>query len=199
MKLRLFTTLVLALALAAPAYASTFEGTLTTGIQTSVEGTVIVAPTANPIAGIYTSTQNVVLSALGAQFIRYRDDGGVPTCSTGTLYTGSITVSSSVSTIQARSCYANNASSSPAVFLYAINPPSAPAPSGGGGGGGGGSSLPPPAVVGDATGDSIVNVLDFNAVLVAWGSTGGSIPADLNRDGIVDILDFNVLIINWTP
>ena len=28
-----------------------------------------------------------------------------------------------------------------------------------------------------------MNVLDFNAVLVAWGITGSSIPADLNRDG----------------
>ena len=192
-------TRVLALALLVPAFAgaSEFTGTLTTGVQTGVEGTVIVAPTASPGAGVYTSAQSVVLAASGAQSIHYTTDGTAPTCTSGSTYSVAISVSAS-QVIQALSCYPSGVASAVSVFAYAINPPSAPAPSGGGGGGGGGSTLPPPVVVGDVTGDGTVNVLDFNAVLVAWGTAGSSISADLNRDGVVDILDFNVLIINWT-
>lgn len=184
-----------------PALVSASEavGTLTTGIQSGIDGTVVVAPTAIPIAGVYTSVQNVTLVASGAQSIRYTADGTTPTCSTGTVYTTAISVTAS-QVIQALSCYPNSVASAVATFGYAINPPSAPASSSGsGGGGGGGSFLPPPVVMGDATGDGVVNVLDFNAVLVAWGTSGTGILADLNRDGIVDILDFNSLIINWTP
>ncbi len=196
--------LFISLFILAPAFASAsnFSGPLTTEVQTGVEGTVIVTPTASPIGGIYPSTQSVTLSAPGSSSIYYTTDGSTaPVCTSSTKYISAISVSAS-QVIQARSCYPNNASSTVATFAYAINPPSAPAPSGsggsGGGGGGGGSVLPPPAVVGDATGDGIVNVLDFNAVLVAWGSVGTSLSGDLNRDGVVDILDFNILIINWT-
>ena len=199
---------LVALLLLFPALVSASEaaGTLTTGIQTGIEGTVIVVPTANPVAGVYTAAQNVTLVALGAQSIRYTTDGTAPSCSLGSVYTAAIAVSAS-QVIQALSCYPNAFASAVSVVGYAIKPPSGPAAGssgsggsgGGGGGGGGGSFLPSPVVMGDATGDAIVNILDFNAVLVAWGSTGPSILADLNRDGVVDIIDFNVLIINWTP
>lgn len=197
MKYTFYSVLALSLMFAAPAYASIFEGTLTTGIQTGVEGTVVVAPSASPVAGVYTSAQSVVLTASGAQSIRYTTDGSIPSCTSGSVYGAAIDVSAS-QVIQALSCYPNSVASAVSTFAYAINPPAAPAPSGGGGGGGGGSILPPPPVTGDATGDSLVNILDFNAVVVAWGSSGSSLPADLNRDGLVDILDFNILIINWT-
>ena len=201
--------LFISLFILAPAFASAsvFNGTLTTDVQTGVEGTVIVMPTASPIAGLYTSAQSVTLTAPGSSSIHYTTDGTTaPTCTTGNTYGPAISVSAS-QVIQALSCYPNSVASVVSVFGYAINPPAPPvppAPGGGGGGGGGGGSggggsvLPPPAVVGDATGDSIVNVLDFNAVLVAWGTTGSSIPSDLNRDGVVDILDFNILLINWS-
>ena len=51
---------------------------------------------------------------------------------------------------------------------------------------------------GDLNSDAAVNLLDFNALFVAWGSTGSNVPADLNHDGVVDLLDFNILFVNWT-
>ena len=51
---------------------------------------------------------------------------------------------------------------------------------------------------GDITGNGVVDLFDFNAIVVDWGSTGSSLSSDLNRDGVVDILDFNILIVNWS-
>jgi uncharacterized repeat protein (TIGR02543 family) len=48
----------------------------------------------------------------------------------------------------------------------------------------------------DITGDGIVDVLDFNALMVAWGTTGVQ-AADINHDCTVDILDFNALMVGW--
>lgn len=193
---------ILALAFVVPAYASEITGTLTTGVSTGVEGTVAVTPTASPVAGTYTSAQSVTLSASGASSIRYTIDAAAPTCSTGTLYSGVISVSSSL-TIRAVGCY-NGTASQTGTFAYGIN--ITPPPSGGGGGGGGGavlgastSALSNGDIAGPAgTSDGGVDILDFNALIVAWGTTGASIPADFNHDGVVDLLDFNVLIVNWT-
>jgi len=44
----------------------------------------------------------------------------------------------------------------------------------------------------------LVNLTDFNALIVAWGLTGSNLTADLNHDGVVDLSDFNLLIVNWT-
>lgn len=77
--------------------------------------------------------------------------------------------------------------------------------SGGGGGGGGGGSTPI-TVNNDASNDDLqadsnkdgkVDILDFNALMVNWGTVAGSV-ADFNKDGVVDIFDFNLLMINWT-
>lgn len=81
-------------------------------------------------------------------------------------------------------------------------PGSNPTPGGEGAGGGGGdeATIPPPAgtsATGDITGDGRVGILDFNALMIAWGQTGTGISADLNGDGRVDIFDFNVLMVNW--
>jgi len=86
----------------------------------------IVAPTANPVAGTYTSTQNVILTAAGSSSIRYTTDGTTsPTCSSGTVYSGAISVNSS-QTIKAIACYPDGASSSVSSFAYTINlPPNA--------------------------------------------------------------------------
>jgi hypothetical protein len=113
-------------------FATTDEGTLgDPTVETGIVGTLISAPTASPVAGTYTSTRSVTLTASGSQSIRYTVDGSTPTCSVGTVYSGTISVSSS-KTIKAISCYPDGSSSSVASFAYTI--------SGGGGGGGGSSS-----------------------------------------------------------
>lgn len=202
MKLRLFSILVLALAFAMPVYASISEdtGTLTTGVQTGVPpGMVIVAPTASPGAGVYVSAQNVVLSASGAMSIHYTTDGTAPTCASGSVYGSAINVSAS-QIIQALSCYPNGVASAVSVFGYVINPPSAPAPSGGGGGGG---ILPTPTPTPGSSGSAdidhsgAVDVLDFNVLVVNWGSSPSNTNADLNHDGVVDIFDFNLFMVGW--
>ena len=178
--------------------ASEVTGTLSTGVETGIHGTVTVAPSASPGAGVYASAQSVTLAAVGASAIRYTADGSTPSCSSGTAYASPIGVSSS-QVITAIACYANGASSPTAAFQYAINPPSAPAPtSGGGGGGGAGGGSSAPAVSGDANGDSLVNVLDFNTLIVHWNESGSGVSGVLNSDSLVDIFDFNILIINWT-
>jgi len=184
-----------ALLFVVPAYASEVTGTISTGVTTGVEGTVAASPTASPLPGSFTSAQNVTLTAAGSDSIRYIVDGASPTCSTGSVYGGNIDVDSSL-TIRAVACY-NGTASQVGTFAYAINI-TPPAP---GGGGGGGGPLPPSTPAqsnGDINNDGDVDVTDFNAVVVAWGSTGSNLVADFNHDGVVDILDFNILVVNWT-
>jgi len=75
-------------------------------------------------------------------------------------------------------------------------------PSGGGGGGGGGwtptATLSVAAQKADTNNDSKIDILDFNALMVNWGSTSFGNAADFNNDGKVDIFDFNYLMIYWT-
>ncbi|MFA5877960.1 MAG: VWA domain-containing protein [Candidatus Staskawiczbacteria bacterium] len=77
------------------------------------------SPTADPPAGTYTSAQNVILTASGASSIYYTTDGTDPTCSTGTVYSGTIPVPESL-TIKAIACYGINYSAV-ATFPYVIN------------------------------------------------------------------------------
>ena len=49
----------------------------------------------------------------------------------------------------------------------------------------------------DLDGDTTVGILDFLALLDAWGDPGG--PADLDGDGTVGILDFLQLLAEWGP
>lgn len=186
------------LVFATPAYASEVTGTLSTGISTGVQGTVAATPSASPLPGTYSSVQNVTLSASSADNIRYTIDATAPTCSTGNLYSSTISVGSS-QTIRAIGCY-NGTASQIGTFAYGINITS---PGGGGvgvGGGGGGSTTPPPSgnKPGDVNSDNDVDILDFNSIFVDWGKTGTSLNSDLNRDGVVDLFDFNILIINWS-
>ena len=93
------------------------------------------APSPSPAAGIFTSTQSVTLSAgTGVSSIRYNIGSTAPTCSSGTLYTGAISVSTT-STIKAVACYPGTVSSEVTTLSYTIR-----RSSGGGGGGGGGST-----------------------------------------------------------
>ena len=79
-------------------------------------------PVADPIAGTYTSAQQVTLSTTtqGAE-IRYTLDGSAPTV-TSTLYTGPISVSQSV-TIKAVAIAAGHQDSAVETFSYTINIP----------------------------------------------------------------------------
>lgn len=121
------------------ASASEVTGTLTTGVQTGVQGIVISAPIASPAAGTYIGTQSVTLSSSGSQSIRYTTDGTVPTCTTGIVYSGALSVASA-QTVQAIACYPNSISSSVLSSAYVINT-TVTTGGGGGGGGGGGSSI----------------------------------------------------------
>ncbi len=178
------------------ASASSVGGTLTPGGGLSgvgVTGTVVTPPIANPSAGVYTSTQNVTLTASGASSIHFTTDGSSPTCSTGTVYSSAISVSVS-QVIEAISCYPGNASSTVASYLYAINPGST-----GGGGGTTGSPISSPNIgtTGGTSGSQIIGIADFILLMENWGQTGLGNPADFNKDGAVNIGDFIWLMSNW--
>jgi hypothetical protein len=48
----------------------------------------------------------------------------------------------------------------------------------------------------DIGGDGVVNVVDFLALLQAWGPNPGH-PADIDGSGEVDTIDFLALLQNW--
>ncbi len=186
------------------ALASEVTGNLTTGtiginstVGTVIEGVVIAPPAISPIAGTYTSAQSVSLTANGSLSIHYTTDGSVPACSTGTVYSGAISVSSSQN-IKAISCYQDNHSSSVASFAYIINISTGGSSSGGSSSGGGTPPSTPTYALGDANKDGKVDIFDFNLLMVNWGNNPTNPSADLNNDGKVDIFDFNILMINWT-
>ena len=62
-------------------------------------------------------------------------------------------------------------------------------------------SWPGPVVEGDLDGDGTVGILDFLALLAAWGPCPATCPpacfADLDGDCTVGILDFLTLLANW--
>ena len=150
-------------------------------------------PIASPLPGTYTSAQSVTLSTTSVSTsIHYIIDGANPTCSTGTVYSGAISIAST-QTIKAIACYEENFSDV-ATFAYIINNPTSPAPSGGGGGGGGMSPATPKT--GDINNDSKVDKYDFAMLMAVWGNTGSS-AADLNHDSKVDKYDFALLMLNW--
>lgn len=94
-------------------------------------------PTFSPIAGTFTATQSVTITSSGSDSIRYTDDGTTPSCSTGTLYSGAVSVSST-KTLKAIACSATDVPSSVVSALFTINS----VVSGGGGSGGGPVVLP---------------------------------------------------------
>ncbi len=198
MKLKTLFICALGLIVAIPALASTATGPLDTGVGSGsgVQGTVMGAPTASPVAGTYNSTQSVVLSSPGASWISYTTDGATSTCSNAST-TGAISVTSS-KTIKAISCYANNVSSTVASFAYVLQcatqsvsngtvgayptcaitcnsgytlSGSSCVASGGGGGGGGGS--------GDTVAPTIsqiaVTTLADNYAVISWKTNESSL------------------------
>ncbi len=69
-----------------------------------------------------------------------------------------------------------------------------------GGSSGGGSVGNTCKLVGNIDGDRAcdADILDFNLLMLNWGSTVSGNDADLNNDDKVDILDLNILMLNWT-
>jgi len=210
-------TIMLSLTLIFPVYASasvtdwqdvtTGEGSNAGNISTGIEGVVMSAPTANPPAGTYTEPKSVILSAPGSDSIHYflntTDFNEALTCSTGATTTP-VTVNGSA-LLRAIACYGDTAGPL-ASFSYKISSETEPAtPSGGGGGnsGGGGGGYVPPATPpatnpADFNNSGTVDILDFNILIMNWGSTSATkATGDANGDKKVDIFDFNILITNW--
>ncbi|HTL29399.1 MAG TPA: autotransporter-associated beta strand repeat-containing protein [Tepidisphaeraceae bacterium] len=52
-------------------------------------------------------------------------------------------------------------------------------------------------IAGDADMNGMVNILDFNRLATAFGTSGTWVKGDFNYDGTVDILDFNTLAMNF--
>ena len=187
--------------------ASEIVGNLNTNIGSAVDGIVITPPNANPIPGTYTSSQNVTLIASGASSVHFTTDGTAPTCSTGIVYTGNISFSSSL-TIRAISCYPQDKKSSIASHSYIINIPITNTASNNNGnvsisnntGVGSSSNLPSSSSTQrvDVNNDGRINILDFVSLMSNWGRTQSNNIADFNSDGRVDILDFVLLMANWT-
>jgi len=105
--------------------ASETTGSLCTGLNCPVEGTVVAAPTFSPAAETYHETQSVTLTATGSSGICYTTDGTTPacatatTCSTGTIYSSVISITST-KTIKAISCYPNSNVSSVSSSTYTL-------------------------------------------------------------------------------
>ncbi|MBC8060483.1 MAG: carbohydrate-binding protein, partial [Clostridiaceae bacterium] len=82
----------------------------------------VAIPTFNPVAGTYTSAQNVTIAcATAGAIIKYTTDGSTPT-STSLTYTGAIKVASTT-TIKALATMAGMTDSAIATSLYTINIP----------------------------------------------------------------------------
>jgi hypothetical protein len=155
----------------ASAQASEVTGTLSTGLgNSSVTGVVISMPQVSVAAGTYTTSQSVTLSSSGSLSIRYTTDGTAPTCTTGTVYTTAIGVTTTL-TINAIACYANNASSGVASYVYTISAPGTTSGSSGGGGGGGGSSFFAPFVAATTT-TSTTTLINSGSFVVATSTRG---------------------------
>jgi hypothetical protein len=87
------------------------------------------APSFSPAGGTYASTQTVsISSATSGAFISYTTDGSTPTSTSGTVYSGPVTISSTT-TLNAIA-YESGFTDSPASSAtYTINLPQAAAPS----------------------------------------------------------------------
>jgi hypothetical protein len=85
-----------------------------------ITGTVA-APTFTPPAGTFATTQNVTIAtATPGATIRYTTSGTAPTCSTGTVYTTPVAISSTV-TLKAIGCESGWLDSPVTSGLYTIN------------------------------------------------------------------------------
>ena len=91
------------------------EGLYDSGFYSS---TAPLVPTGTPVAGTYNTTQSVSLTATGSTSIRYSTSAIPTNCSSGTLYSTPISISTS-QTIYARACNSLG-NSSTATLVYVI-------------------------------------------------------------------------------
>jgi hypothetical protein len=49
----------------------------------------------------------------------------------------------------------------------------------------------------DVVKDGVIDLIDFNTLMVQWGRAGASLASDINGDEAVDLLDFNQLMVKW--
>jgi len=89
----------------------------TEGEATTVNWSVITAPTADPPAGTYDTVQLVAFESAGAVSIRYTTNGVPPTCVTGTAYTDPLPVGTDT-TFEVIACDSDNAATSVSTFVY---------------------------------------------------------------------------------
>jgi len=62
------------------------------------------------------------------------------------------------------------------------------------------SSLPTATPVrkpGDTNGDNLVNIHDYNNLVIQFNQTGTNLSADFNNSGKVDVQDYNILVTNF--
>jgi len=92
---------------------------------TTLTSTTVATPTFSPVAGTYSSTQSVTIStATSDATLRYTTDGSTPTSTTGTIYSGAITVASTT-TLKAIAYKSGLTNSAVVTAAYTITPPSA--------------------------------------------------------------------------
>jgi len=88
----------------------------------------VAAPTFSPVAGSYTSTQSVTISTMtGGASIRYTTDGSTPTSSSGTIYSGPVSISVTT-TLKAIAYESGFIDSTVTSGTYTIGLPQASAP-----------------------------------------------------------------------
>jgi hypothetical protein len=104
------------------AYETGWTSSSVTSSAYTITGTVA-NPSYSPVSGTYTSAQSVTISTTtpGAS-IRYTTDGSTPTETTGTLYSGPVTVSTTT-TINAIAYISGLADSGVATAVFTIVPP----------------------------------------------------------------------------
>jgi hypothetical protein len=95
---------------------------LTLGGPQALAGGQVAAPVFTPAGGAYTGTQSVTIGTTTAgATIRYTTDGSTPTSTSGTVYSGAITVAST-STLKAIAYAASMTDSAVTTAAYTINP-----------------------------------------------------------------------------
>lgn len=107
-------------------FAGETTGSVSTGVQTGAQGVVVSEPSASPVAGTYTASQSVTLSATDAPYLCYTNDNTTPSCNwealsctSGTKYSSALSLTTNTK-VRAISCYQGSVSSSVGEYFYTI-------------------------------------------------------------------------------
>jgi parallel beta-helix repeat protein len=111
--------------LKAIAFATGYSDSLVTSATYTIQ---CAAPTFSPAPGTYSGPQTIAMTtATSGASIRYTTDGSTPTSTTGTLYTGAVTISSTT-TLKAIAFKSGLADSTVTTGVYTINVPTTATP-----------------------------------------------------------------------